>query len=132
MLWRTMFSRSFATEDLPGGEDVWKVSHGFYFRDTEGKKHYVKSGTITDGASIPKILWSVIGHPRETDIGQAAAVHDVLYRKGGISRKRCDEILIEGMECLKASWTKRTLVYYGLRVGGWKAWNMYRQKEGRP
>jgi hypothetical protein len=122
------FNRPFVTEDLPGGQEVWKVAVGFFFRDKRGKKHYVPLGTITDGASIPKFLWLILGHPRDTDIGQAAAVHDVLYRNGELTRKRCDEILIEGMECLGASWAKRQAVYYGLRVGGWKAWNYYRSK----
>jgi len=128
MALRAGFNRPFVTEDLPGGEDVWKISVGFFFRDKFGIKHYVASGTITDGASIPHIFWPIVGHPRDTDIGQAAAVHDVLYRRGLVTRKRADEIMIEGMEYLGASWTKRKAVYYALRVGGWKAWNAYRNK----
>jgi hypothetical protein len=122
------FNRPFITQDLPGGEEVWSIVVGYFFRDKYGKKHHVEPHTITDGASIPRILWPLVGHPRGTDIGQAAGLHDVLYREGVLPRKRCDEILVEGMECLGASWMKRKLVYAGIRAGGWKAWNYYRKK----
>lgn len=125
------FNRKFVTSDT-AVDDVWRVEVSFFFRDSQGLKWYVPAGTYTDGASIPRVLWSIVGHPRETEIGQAACVHDVLYRSPqGLTRKRCDEILIEGMQCLGASWMKRKAVYYGLRVGGFVAWNNYRKKEGR-
>lgn len=125
---RAGFNRPFVTSDLPGGEDVWRVELGFFFRDKYSLKHYVPAGTITDGASIPRALWLIAGHPREGDIAQAAACHDVLYRRGLVTRKRADEILIEGMECLGASWIKRKLVWAGIRAGGWAAWNHYRKR----
>lgn len=121
------FIGKFITEDLPGGEDVWKVSLPFSFIDSKGIRHGVPAGFISDGASIPRVLWPVVGHPRDTDIGQAAALHDLQYRYATVSRKRADEIICEGMECLGASWAKRKAVYAGLRMGGWVAWKRYRK-----
>ena len=122
------FNRPFVTADLPGGEDVWRVEVGFFFRDRDGIKWYCPAGTITDGASIPRFLWGILGHPRDTDIGQPAALHDTLYRRGYITRKRADELLAESMETLGASATKRALVYAGVRMFGGVIWKKYREK----
>ena len=44
---------------------------GFYF--------VVPKGTTTDGASIPRFLWRVCGHPLEAPRVYAAMLHDWLY-----------------------------------------------------
>ena len=62
-------------------------------------------------------------------MAMAAGLHDIHYRRGGHSRKRCDEILIEGMEVLGAGWFKRKAVWIGIRAGGWVAWRNYREDE---
>jgi hypothetical protein len=51
----------------------------------------------TDGASIPKMCWKLIGHPFHPRIIEAGVVHDYLYRTGGkvgkgYDRKEADEI----------------------------------------
>lgn len=125
------FNRPFITADLPGGTDCFRVETGYFFRDSLAIKHYVPAGTITDGASVPSFLWPLLGHPRDTDVGQAAALHDLQYRRGYIAKKRCDQILCEGMQCLGASWLKRKAVYAGLQIGGWVAWNRYRKYDAR-
>lgn len=38
---------------------------------------------LFDGASIPRMLWPIVGHPYDSDYVQAAGVHDVLYRYNG-------------------------------------------------
>ena len=123
------FTGPLITEDLPGGRDVWKVVFGFSFVDQDGREYSVPEGTITDGASIPRALWLIAGHPRSVTIGQAAAVHDVCYRYGRGSRAECDARLIRGMEVLGASWAKRQVIRAGIRAGGWVAWQRYRRQE---
>ena len=39
----------------------------------------VPAGTTTDGASIPRMLWRVCGHPLEAPRVYAALLHDWLY-----------------------------------------------------
>jgi hypothetical protein len=121
------FVGNFITQDLDDQE--WLIVDAYAFFDSKDVLHHVYKKTKTDGASIPRVLWILVGHPRSTDIAQAAGLHDVHYQRGGHSRKRCDEILIEGMEVLGAGWWKRKTVYYGLRAGGWVAWNKYRKKD---
>lgn len=43
----------------------------------------VPRGTRTDGASIPRALWRLCGHPLESPRVYAALVHDFLYGGGG-------------------------------------------------
>jgi hypothetical protein len=116
------------TEDLPGGEDVWKVVNGYAFVDDQGIFSWVEAGTITDFASIPAFLWPSCGHPRDPDIAAGAAVHDEDYRLGRGTRAASDKRLALAMTVLGASWWKRQKIYWGLRAFGWKAWNEYRRK----
>ena len=43
----------------------------------------VPQGFKYDGASIPRFLWPIVGHPWSGYYDQAAAVHDLLYRNVG-------------------------------------------------
>ena len=123
------FIGAFITEDLPGGEDVWKVHEMFWFLDSQDVEHSVPDGFITDGGSIPAILWPIVGHPRSTKAGQAYALHDMLYREGYTTRARADQILYEGVTVLGANWFQRQAVLRGLQVGGWVTGNRYRNRK---
>lgn len=51
---------------------------------------------------------------------QAAALHDYLYLKGVVSRWMCDRILFEATQPLHVNYATRILIYYAVRVGGWR------------
>lgn len=51
---------------------------------------------------------------------QAAALHDYLYLKGVVSRWMCDRILFEAMQPLHVNYATRFVIYYAVRVGGWR------------
>ena len=121
------FVGEFITQDMD--DDNWLIVDEFCFVDSQGEIHKVHKKTETDGASIPRGMWIFTGQPRSTDIAQAAGLHAPHYRRGGHSRRRCDEILIEGMQCLGAGWFKRKIVYAGIRAGGWVAWKKYRSQD---
>lgn len=97
-----------ACEELKG--NYWVTTNSFtYFvggLDT-GKTVTVPKGYITDGASVPRPLWSII--PPWGKYGQAAILHDYLcdygFIKDGkttvrINRKEVDEIFYEALEVL--------------------------------
>lgn len=48
----------------------------FCYIDSAGQKWPVPKGASTDGASIPRILWSLIGGPFEGHYRKPAVVHD--------------------------------------------------------
>jgi len=115
----------------------WEVLAPFEYHvgDEDGAELVcVDAHFITDFASIPRWAWSIIGHPAGR-YGKAAVVHDWLYQypDDGVtndrSRRRCDQIFLEGMKVLGVPWWKRTLMYTAVRIGGGKPWREYRADE---
>jgi len=106
----------------------------------------IPAGLNTDYASIPRFLWPIMspwGRYRE-----AAVVHDYLYQNLGhcmiflgtrgqekpkwkivYRRLNCDKIFYKAMKwCGVPDW-KRLVMYKGVRLGGWKAWNNYKKRK---
>ena len=81
----------------------------------------------TDFASIPRFLWRVL--PPWGDYGHAAILHDWLYRSGKVTRGEADKCLLEVMWRDGVAHWKMLVIYAGVRVGGWKAWNAHRKGE---
>ncbi len=84
----------------------------------------VPDGFKTDLASIPRLFWRVL--PPIGKYDAAAVVHDYLYQHNGVTRAQADAVLNEGMQVLGVSGWQRSIIYAGVRVGGWAVWNRYR------
>ena len=59
----------------PNGE-FFELTHDFVFTDSKGKKWKAPKGTLTDGASIPRIFLTLIGQPFDKHYLDAAVIHD--------------------------------------------------------
>src|SRR5262245_43482445 len=59
-----------------GGEVLFELRNDFGYIDTTGKRWQAKKGLLTDGASIPSVFWSIIGHPYQGLYLRAAVIHD--------------------------------------------------------
>lgn len=96
----------------------------------------VPKGATTDFASIPRIFWSI--YPPYGLYGKAAIIHDYLYRNGGyinikedglpifmknFTRIECDEIFLDGMECLGVNKFTRYAMYRMVRWFGKNSYN---------
>lgn len=81
----------------------------------------VPAGFLTDFASIPRVVWSVIGHPAGR-YAQAAVLHDWMYRSGSVRRSRADELFRESMLVLGVPAWQRWAMWAAVRVGGWAAY----------
>lgn len=81
----------------------------------------VPRGFITDLASIPKLLRGLLdvndSHRR------AAVLHDFLYCLQGFTRKQSDDMFLEAMGAIGVPAWKRSMMYAGVRAGGWMIWN---------
>jgi hypothetical protein len=54
-----------------------KLLDDFAYIDAKGMKWPAPKGSIIDGASIPQVLWSVVGSPYTGEHRNASVVHDV-------------------------------------------------------
>lgn len=83
----------------------------------------IRAGFAFDGASIPRLLWRVCGHPMEVPRVAAALAHDLLYAAQVCDRSTADAIYAEicrmvGMGSIRVSIEKSALWAFG-----WIAWN---------
>jgi hypothetical protein len=76
----------------------------------------VPAGFITDLASIPRALWSLL--PPHGRYAKAAIIHDWLYFTGIGGRKYADDVFLEAMEVLEVPFWKRKLMYWAVRAFG--------------
>ena len=90
-----------------------------YADEISGFQFVVPAGFITDGASIPRVLWRICGHPMSTKRFPAAVVHDWLY-SGNVpcTREFADGIYRDGLLLLGFPKWKANLEYYTVRMFG--------------
>ena len=112
------------------GKNRWKLLetiriHSEYLN----KSVVVLRGFVTDFASTPKFLWSIL--PPFGLYSTAALVHDKLYKDAGkleLKRKDCDKVFEELLIRSTCKKWKRRAMYYGVRIGGFIAWKKHRMK----
>lgn len=87
----------------------------------------VPAGFPTDGESCPR--WLPIINSLFGDVADAPWVlHDWLYYIGKYGQKMSDQVGLEAMKTIPAIPAWRGYgIYYGLRLGGFMAWNEHRK-----
>lgn len=81
-----------------------------------GTRYVVPAGTLTDGASIPRVLWPIVGHP----MGRyypAAVVHDYLVRQPSTPRAEADAVFRVLLRRLGVTWWRRAVLSAGVWLG---------------
>ena len=118
------FFGKLVVEDIDG--HLWRLHDDFGYVAKDGTAYYVPKGFLTDFASVPPVLDHILFRTGEYD--RAAVIHDRLYQTHntlGITRKRADDILLEAMDLCAVNWVQKQVIYWGVRIGGWAAWNSY-------
>jgi hypothetical protein len=105
------------------GANKWELEADFGY-ENDKYKITVGSGFITDGASIPRLLWSAIGNPMENDLLKPAIVHDGLYTLMQLERKECDKLLKEMLLFNGVSRLRSELIYIAVRLFGGAHWRI--------
>lgn len=87
----------------------------------------VPTGTQTDGASIPRFLWRICGHPLQSPRVFAALMHDWLYGNGfgvpsDMTRAEADACYRDLLIVLGWGRVKSYIEYYALRMCGASHW----------
>ncbi len=112
-------------------DSVFQVAdHPFrYQSDIAGRTFTVPVGFFTDFASVPRIgiIYAMLGDTAH----ESAVVHDWCYFLGKLTRKMSDDVLFEAMGVSGIPFWRRWPIYWGVRLGGWYAWDAHR-KVGDP
>ena len=99
--------------------DRWMVERDYVDQRTG---LLILRGFIFDGASIPRGLWRVCGHPMRGDILPAALLHDAEYAAQFGDRKTADEWFRSNLELLGMGPFRAWLFYVAVRVFGGISW----------
>lgn len=86
----------------------------------DGLQFTIKKGYKTDGASIPRIFWS-IGSPYAGKTLSPSIFHDMMYESELYSRTCADNNFLFLMRKNGVSWIKRVTYWSAVRLFGWAA-----------
>ena len=98
------------TETLPNGSE--RLLHTFRWREVE-----VPAGFVFDGASAPRLFWSIIPPFKKTK--KASCLHDWLCRKARNKKERlyADRVFKQALEEEGLNPFRVTAGYIGVRIG---------------
>ncbi len=92
------------------------------YTDPDGVVWVAPAGSVVDGASIPRALWSFMGGPFDGKYRNASVLHDVAYEQHTRSWEKCDHMFYNAMRCSGVSAIEAKTMYYALYRHGrhWK------------
>ena len=93
------------------------------YTDKAGRIWRCPKGFVTDGASIPEELWSLIGSPFTGKYRVAAVFHDAAYATPGMVKADADMMLRDAAIELGCEVWRADAIYEGVRIGGDAAFN---------
>ena len=78
----------------------------------------IPAGFTTDGGSIPRLLWRVLGPPMDPQTCAAFILHDWNYQTGRVKRKAADEQLYDDLRAAGVGRVRAWTIYAGVRAFG--------------
>lgn len=116
-----LFSGNPKTEWLSekGDDRDMRLLDDFWYIDPGGRRWDAPAGTVINGASIPRTLWSSVGSPYTGDYRRAAVVHDAAVGKEGVLRADADSMFYFACLAGGCSLLQAKLLYAGVRIGAW-------------
>jgi hypothetical protein len=92
------------------------------YTDPQGFVWVAPIGSVVDGASIPRYLWSIMGGPFEGKYRNASVLHDVAYGDHNRPWQDCDRMFYYAMRCSGVSAIEAKTMFYALYRFGhhWK------------
>jgi hypothetical protein len=84
------------------------------YTDPAGAVWVAPAGSIVDGASIPRSLWTFMGGPFEGKYRNASVLHDVAYEQKKWPPQDCDRMFYSAMRCSGVSAVEAKTMYYSL------------------
>lgn len=103
----------------PGGKHRdMKVLSAVSFRSASGKLWTVPAGTVINGASIPRALWTFTGSPYVGTYRRASVIHDHYCDVRTELQRDVHLMFKEGMRADGASWLEANSKYLAVKVAG--------------
>src|SRR6266852_927268 len=92
------------------------------YTDPQGVEWVAPIGSVVDGASIPRYMWSIMGGPFEGKYRNASVLHDVAYGQHKRPWQDCDRMFYNAMRCSGVSAVEAKTMFYALYRFGhhWK------------
>src|SRR6266481_9849898 len=84
------------------------------YTDPEGVVWIAPAGSVVDGASIPRSLWSLMGGPFEGKYRNASVLRDVAYDQRNRPWQDCDRMFYSAMRCSGVSAVEAKTMFYAL------------------
>jgi len=84
------------------------------YTDPQGLVWVAPIGSVVDGASIPRYLWSIMGGPFEGKYRNASVLHDVAYGEHNRPWQDCDRMFYYAMRCSGVSAAEAKTMFYAL------------------
>jgi hypothetical protein len=142
----SQFLAPLRVEEIEGDDCRWRLLEPcvYHLKELNGPEWVMAGkGFETDFGSIPRFLWWLPSFHPNGRFRRAYVIHDKLYQEpvilnrsaeGVVSVRIChrdeaDEILLEAITVLGANWVAKRLIYRGVRLGGWHAWNKHRSQK---
>ncbi len=90
----------------------------FSFVDAKGTSWQAPAGSIVNGASIPRILWPVVGSPFAGRYRRASVLHDVACQERTRPWKKVHKMFYQAMRADKTPKAKAKQMYKAVRMFG--------------
>ena len=105
----------------PDGRNMILVTE-LRYTDPKGEVWVAPAGSVTDGASLPRYLWTLMGGPFEGQYRNASVLHDAAYEKHNRPWQDCDRMFYYAMRCSGVNAVEAKTMYYALFKFGhhWK------------
>jgi Protein of unknown function (DUF1353) len=99
--------------DDPNGRLV-RLTEDYAFVDAKGKKWDAPKGSTVDGASIPRVFWTLIGGPLEGKYRNASVVHDVACDRKTSKWRDVHRMFYDAMRCSGVDEAKAKTMYWAV------------------
>lgn len=116
------FDNTVKTEWLPDDPRDMELLETINFIDSAGKIWIAPSGSIINGASIPRLFWRIIGSPFVGLYRRASVVHDVYCATRSEPHEAVHKMFLDAMLADGVSEEKALSMYQAVAMFGPK-WN---------
>lgn len=109
------------------GDRLMILEEEFYYIDKDQKKWLVPVGGELNGATIPRVLWSIIGSSYVGAYRRASVVHDFFVGEGNNpdvayqKRREADKMFFRACRTDGCSWRFAAKLYIGVSIGSWSS-----------